>query len=109
LPEILTYLKINKRCESCLFITQILSGSQFAQARCFAVWDVLKKVNNQEVKNLKEFRAAVKLSKKTGYLQVEAADGSYAAVPVSKIIEQEDSLAQNHFFTKSELLNDLGN
>jgi len=107
LPAALKYGKDKNRHKSRLGITHLHSGSQVGNTRCFAQGDILKKINEQAVETLDDFRDAVKKSKKTGYLTVETEDGSYAAIPVEKILEEEDMLSNYYFFPKSEVLKEI--
>ena len=107
LCDLLKYENPESKNKYVLVITHIYGGSAVADARCIDEWDIVSKVNDKKVTSLEEFRDAVKLSKETEHFTIETKDGSYAAIPMEKVLEKEELLSFFNPFAKSKLLDDI--
>ncbi len=102
------YKQNKKRFEPRLIITSIFPSSQAHETRCFRDGDkIIKKVNDQRVQTIEDFRTAVLAAKGKEYLTIEAEGGSFAALPLKKVIEEEAMLAQRYFYYPSDLIEQL--
>jgi len=102
--DLLKYEDPKNKNKSILIITHIYGGSAVADARCIDEWDIVSKINDKKITSLEEFRDAIKLSQETGHFTIETKDGTYAAIPMEKVLEKEQLLSFYNPFAKSKLL-----
>ncbi len=105
--ELSRYIRPETQHESAVLITNVLPDSQAQKARVLTKGAVIDQVNGKEIKTMADFREAVKKSKEIGYLTVKTNDKMFAALPVDKILEDEDRLSRRYFYNKSNLLDEL--
>ncbi len=106
-PDLVRYIKAEEQQKPAIVITHILPDSQAQKARVLTPGAVIDKINGEEVKNLDDFRQAVKKSKESGYLTVTTDDKMFAALSVPNILKNADILSARYFYKKSDLLKDL--
>ncbi len=101
------YGKIEQQQDDALVITHILPNSQAYKAQILQAGEIITEVNDTPVKTLKEFRTAIKKSKKTRFLTIRTDDKYYCVLSVDKIIQEEEQLVNRFFFKKSKLANEI--
>ncbi len=110
-PFLMNYSKSERQDKPKLIITNVLSNSQANKAQTLSAGSIIDEINGVKVSTLDEFRSAIKKSKKSGFLTVQAFDGvvdrMFAAMPIGKIIKDEDDLSKQYFYKKSSLIKDL--
>jgi len=100
------YQKPKNQFEPRLIITSILPGSQAHKTKCFMRADrIIETINDLPVKTIEEFRDAVITS--LDYLTIQTEDGSFAALPVKELVEEEPLLSQRYSYQISPLIDQL--
>ena len=104
--KLLDYLKRQNRFDSVLIITNILQGSYISSTDNIQPGLIIKKINEREVSNLKEFREAFlnpfKLNSKY-YFILETENFNKIIVEIIKINEEELSLSERYNYKISNL------
>jgi len=106
---VLKYSKPKKRFTPRILITTIYPGSVASDVQ-FSVDDVIvKKVNGIKVKTIDDFRTAVLAGCKDNpdYLTIENEGGTFVALPVQKLIDEEDELTTKNYLDDSRLVAQL--
>ena len=103
-PSLVKYIRAEEQQKPALIITHILPNSQAMKVRVLRPGAILEEVNGKKVKTIKEFRSAVKESKKSGFLTISTEDKMFGVLPVKDIVRDSDGLAARYFYKKSELL-----
>ncbi|MCF7899381.1 trypsin-like peptidase domain-containing protein [Candidatus Babeliales bacterium] len=106
-PELSKYIRPEAQHEPAILITNVFPDSQARKARVLTKGAIIDEVNGDNVKTLADFRRAVKKSKESGYLTVKTGDKMFAALPINKILQDEDRLINRYFYKKSKLLSEL--
>jgi len=101
------YGKDEKQQEPALIITHVLPNSQTYKAQILAAGEIITEINETPVKTLKDFRQAVKKSKKTRFLTVRTDEKFYCVLSVDKIVKDEDALVNCFFYEKSKLIKEI--
>jgi serine protease Do len=101
------YSKIEQQQDAALIITHILPNSQAYKAQILQAGEIITDVNDIPVTTLKDFRDAIKKSKKSRFLTIRTDDKYYCVLSVDKIVKEEDQLASRFFFKKSKLLDEI--
>ena len=73
-----------------------------------AVGDVIEQINGKSAKILEEFRDRVRESKKSGFLTVKNDEKQFMVLSLENIVEEEEKLAEKHYFKISKLIEELG-
>ena len=105
---LIKYKKRENQYESKLIITHIFPDSPAQKTRVLWEGDILEEVNGKGVKNLKDFRDRVLESKKNGFLTVKNDQKQFMVLSLEKILEEEEKLADKHYFKISKLIEELG-
>lgn len=110
-PHLLKYRKHEKLFEPALIITHIFANSEAFKAKTLTPGAIINEVNDKPVKTLEDFRAAIKTPSNPNYLtfriQDSVVDGMLVALPLDKILKDEDKLAMRYLFPKSKLVDEL--
>jgi serine protease Do len=106
-PDLVRYGKIDLQHEPTLIITNILQNSQASKARVLRPGELVTEVNGERVQTLADFRKAILINNKSGYITIRTDDNFYSVLSVEKIIRDEDTLAARYFFRKSKLIDEL--
>jgi len=93
--------------EPVLLISYIQPTSLMSKLMLIFSGMIIKEVNGQPVKSLKDFRTAVRESKKTNFFTVCTKDNWFAALAVDNIVADEDRLAEMYSFKKSKLIDEI--
>ena len=111
------YQEAKKRLNGRVLITNILPASPAFKTNCFTSPEdgqmlykkngLLSKVNGVLVNSVQDVRDAIAAGKDGEYLTIETDTGSKAALSINEIIEQEDDLAEQYGYQKSELIDVL--
>ena len=92
-PDLVKYMKIENKTEPILVITHILPGSYAIQIRCLKEGQCIETVNGQAVKNLNDFRVALRKSMETNLLSIETQDKTLAVFEFRAMLKDEEKLA----------------
>ncbi|MFH1643651.1 MAG: trypsin-like peptidase domain-containing protein [bacterium] len=106
-PELVRYIRPEEQQKPAVVITHILPDSQARKARVLTPGATLEEVNGEKIKNLDDFRQAVKKSRESGFLTVSTDDKMFAVLSIANILKDEDMLASRYFYKKSDLLKDV--
>jgi C-terminal processing protease CtpA/Prc len=93
--------------EAAVIISHILPNSQARKTRILRPGDIITEINGTQVKTLKEFRQAVRKSKKSGYITITTDDNLCAVLSIEKLLKDEQMLSSSFFYKKSKLLEAL--
>jgi serine protease Do len=104
-PYLARYKKFENRYESKLILTQILNDSETKNSRIMKEGDLLDKVNGGKVNTLDDFRKAVK--KSIEFLTVKTESRKFLVLSMKKVFEDEDKLASQNFYEKTDLAKEL--
>ncbi|MBM3886694.1 PDZ domain-containing protein [Candidatus Dependentiae bacterium] len=104
IPELVKFGQAESQQDPSLIITHVLPNSQANKARVIRPGELIDRVNDVKVRTLKEFRDAIKLSKKSGYVTLRTTNNLYAVLPVEKILADEPKLSNLYFYKPSPLL-----
>ncbi len=105
--ELARFGKIEQQQEPAIVITHVLPNSQAYKAQILQRGEIITEVNDTPVTTLKEFREAIKKSKKSRYLTIRTDDKFYCVLSVDKIVKEEDALVNRFFFKKSKLIDEI--
>ncbi|MCK4517463.1 trypsin-like peptidase domain-containing protein [Candidatus Babeliales bacterium] len=105
--SLLSYESPENQYESALVVSYVQPTSLMSKLRLIFPGMILKKVNGEKVKTLKEFRAAVRKSKKSGFLTVRTKENWFVVFAVDNIAADEDRLAKMYSFEKSKLIDEI--
>jgi serine protease Do len=103
-PYLVKYYKREKQYKPRLILTHIIPNSQTQKSRTLCCGELLDEVNGKSINTLDGFRTAVKKSTGDGFLSVKTKSKSFMVLAVEKIIKEEDKLAKEYVFKKSELV-----
>ena len=92
-PDLIPYMKVEKKSEPVLVITHILPGSYTQQLRCLSEGQTITRVNGKEIKTLNDFRVALRPSIETDFLSIETGDKTFAVFEFAAILKEEKKLA----------------
>lgn len=101
------YSKIEQQQEAGLIITHILPNSQAYKSQILQPGEIITEINDTPVTTLKEYREAIKKSKKSRFLTIRTDDKYYCVLSVDKMVKEEDQLVSRFFYKKSKLLNEI--
>ncbi len=104
---LIKYKKRKNQYEPKLILTHIFPNSQTQKARVLEIGEILIEINSKKVSTLKDFRNAVKESKKTGFITIKNEDKEFTVLSLEKVIKEEDDLASTYFFKKSKLFKEF--
>ena len=93
-----------------LLITHIFPNSKIAQYNTISPYSLIDKINNIEVRNLKEFRSAInKPINKNGklFIIIETDNKDKVILSRDEIIKQENTLKEMYRYQKSNMLSKL--
>lgn len=105
--NLMLFEKEEKQHKPALVLTHVLPTSPAYNARILLPGEIIEQINGVPVSTLQEFREAVKKSKKTRYLTINTDDKYYSVLSLDKILHEEDRLANQFFYKKSKLINEL--
>jgi len=105
--SLLSYESPENQYESALIVSYVQPTSLMSKLRLIFPGMILKKVNGEKVKTLKEFRVAVRKSKKDGFLTVRTKENWFVVFAVDNIAADEDRLAKMYSFEKSKLIDEI--
>lgn len=95
--DLVGFLEIENRTKNALIITDILGGSYAKKLNNIKAGEILEKVNNMEVENLKEFREAI-LKPVNDLVIFETKKKNLFINDVSKIVSEHIFLADKHVY-----------
>ena len=101
------YYALKNRYAPVLVVTQVLATSSIDKLRDFLPGTLIELLNDQKVTTLKEFRDAVKKSKKSGYLTLRTQDKRVVVLPVATLLKEEERLSKLFLYQRSMLLEEL--
>ena len=102
--SLLAYESSENQYEPALIISYVQPTSLAFRLRLVYPGIVIKEVNGEEVKTLKEFREAVKKSRQTRFLTIKTKESYFIVFSVDNIVQDEDRLARLYSFEKSPLI-----
>ncbi len=106
-PFLVKYCNRDNQYDGRLILTHIFPNSQTQRARCFEEGMIIDSINGQEVRNLDQFREAVKKSADTGYITVTTDNNRFMVLSLDKVLDEEDWLSNAYIYQKSNLVNEL--
>lgn len=101
-PALAKYAEMKYQMEPALIITHIFPDSQAHRSRSLMPGSILKEVNGEPCKTMKEFRAALSKGITTGNLTIETNEGVFVVCPFKKVLEEQVRLAKDYFFPISD-------
>jgi serine protease Do len=105
--ELMAFTDPKKQTEPALMITHVMLNSPASRSRTVGAGGVIAEVNGLRVKTLEEFRAAVPLSIKSGYLTIKTTDNQFATLPLGEVMADEQRLSATYFYKLSQSYNEL--
>lgn len=106
-PDLIVYLKAEKKAEPALVITNVLPGSLAHQLRSLLPGDIILEVNAQKVATLAEFRAAVATSLKTNFLTIKTGRDIFAVFELKELLKDEQQLSKDFVYPLSKMCSEL--
>ncbi|HBS47613.1 TPA: hypothetical protein DEO28_04590 [Candidatus Dependentiae bacterium] len=106
-PYLINYLQRDNQYESRLIISHIIPNSQAQKSRTIEKGELLEEINGIKVRTISDFRKAVLESAKNGYLSVKTEEGDFVVLSVAKILSEEDLLAREYVYEKTDLIKEL--
>ena len=104
-PILARYARSENQYDPVLVITNVLPNSSAKKAKVLGLGMLLEKINDMPVSTLDQFRQAVAISKGNKFLTIKTKDTNFfAALSVDDIVAQEDRLAAQNFYPKSDLI-----
>jgi serine protease Do len=107
-PELARYAEFKNQLEAALVITHVFPESILAQTRTFGVGAIVSEVNGKKVKTVYDYRDALELSKKTGFITIKTTENVFVVLPLSEVLKQEAALQSTYFYPPSTLMQTLG-
>lgn len=101
------YYETENRFEPVLIITKIFGGSYADKLGNIKEGDILQKVNDTEVKTLKDFRKAIKKCHNKKYIVFTTEEQNVFVNTVKDMIDEEQFLSDRHGYNISKLYNKL--
>jgi hypothetical protein len=113
IPGIMRYAELGNQGEEILVITHMFVDSQIARSRTITPGATIKEINGKSVKNLTEFRDALRHNK-SEFLTIKAVDNVsraseniFVALPLEKIVKEEPRLAATYHYTMSPTVKEI--
>lgn len=103
-PDLVRFGRVEHQHEPSLLITYVQPNSQAHKARVLRAGEIIEAINGEKVTTLDEFRKAALKSSQSGYLTVRTEDKLYGVLALDKIIKDEQTLCNQYFFRKSNLV-----
>jgi serine protease Do len=107
--NVLSYGNVDKGLEPRIVVLGDLENSEASKCGWINFGRIISKVNGVPVKTIDDFRSAVLKNYKNDCLIIESEEGNMAVLSIKEILKNEDSLAEKHLFTKSNLVKELEN
>ncbi|MBN2267513.1 MAG: trypsin-like peptidase domain-containing protein [Candidatus Babeliaceae bacterium] len=105
-PRLTHYMEYEKQIEPTLVITHIFPASAASRSRSLHAGCIIKEVNGQKVTTLSGFRNAIASSKST-FLSIKTDIGVLVALPMQKILNEEQKLSQLYFYKMTPFMQKL--
>ena len=105
--QLIEFESLEKQYEPTLIVSYVQPTSLAAKMRIVAPGMIVKEINDQKVKNLKDLRNAIKKSKDSGYFTIRTKDNVHAVLSVENILQDENRLSKLYSFQKSKLLDEI--
>jgi len=108
-PELLEYrLKFNQS-EPVIVVANILTGSYAHQVQMFGQGAIITQVNGKKVGTFESFKAALRLSSKTGFITMKTSRNILTVFSLEKLLAQEEQLSQDFVYPVSKTIRGLSN
>jgi S1-C subfamily serine protease len=88
-PDLIRYEEPKNQTESVLIVTHVHPDSQAQRSRVIIPGSRIKEINGIEVKNLKEFRNAMRQSLSSGFITVKFYNEIFTVFPLKRVLEDE--------------------
>jgi len=106
-PGLVRFLELKYQSDSALVVTHIFPNSQLDRTRVLPVGSTLNEVNGIKVKNLADFRLAIKKVKGDNLTLLasdqvtRASDNIFVVLPFEKILKEEPRMSQEYRYPLS--------
>jgi S1-C subfamily serine protease len=98
-PELTKYVQTTHQQEGTIIITHMFPASGASRSRTVAPGRIIKEVNGEKVKDLSEFREALKKSLTTKFVTLKTPDDVLIVMPLDDILLDEQKLSRDYFYT----------
>jgi len=106
-PYLVNYINRDNQYENRLVISHIVPNSQLQRSRTLEKGEILDEINGFKVRTISDFRKAVLESSKSGFLSIKADNDNFVILSVAKILKDEDLLANEYVYEKTNLTKEL--
>lgn len=105
LYELVKYKKSENRLSGKLFISNILPGTYADTLNIFKNGDIIKKVNNNEVKNINDFINNCCIN--NDFIEIETLENKKIILDINKILDLEESINKRFIFKSTKIIEKL--
>ena len=106
-PHLLFYRLPENQNKPVLVVTSVLTGSYAHQVQACEPGDIIAEVNGRKVGSFNSFKAALRLSGKTGFVTIKTTRNMLAVFSLARLLEQEKQLSQDFVYPISKTIQEL--
>jgi S1-C subfamily serine protease len=106
-PYLIQYTKPENRIEPVLVISHILPGSLAQLARSLKPGDIISELHGEKITTLDSLRAALKKSRKTGFIVLKTSDQVTVAFDFAQVVQEELRLSEYFGYTMSDSVREV--
>ena len=106
-PYLIQYTKPENRIEPVLVISHILPGSLAQLARSLKPGDIISELHGEKITTLDSLRAALKKSRKTGFIVLKTSDQVTVAFDFAQVVQEELRLSEYFGYTVSDSVREV--
>ncbi len=107
MPSLIKYSDVKEQLEPALLLTHLFPDSQAHRSRALGIGYIITEVNGQEVKTLKDFRAAVIKGKNEEFLTFRTANNVFVAFPMKQTLNEERRFARDYHYQITPAVKEL--
>lgn len=98
-PELTKYIQTAHQQEGTLIITHMFPASGASRSRTVAAGRIIKEVNGVKIKDLSQFREALKKSLETKFLTLKTPEDVLIVMPLEDILVDEQKLSRDYYYS----------
>lgn len=101
------YIELENQAKGQVIISHILPNSEATRTRILTPGTLVNKINNIEIKNLKELRAAIQDNADSSFITLEIDGGAFTVLSLERALKDEKYLSSRYFYTLTPLVKSL--